>query len=127
ASGNSTVLPPPGAAGSAEPAHLEPLPSWASPITLEDMKLLVRECRRLMPDVGVQVPPNLADWWDELVAEGATDLGGLSANGDHISPEQAFASRHQGRKRLGPRGYARTERRCACPQYFGADRVWRCV
>ena len=39
-----------------------------------------------MPDVGIQIPPNLADWWGELVAAGATDLGGLSANGDHISP-----------------------------------------
>src|SRR4051794_29910290 len=37
------------------------LPDWATPVTLEDMKLLVRECRRLMPDVGIQVPPNLAD------------------------------------------------------------------
>ena len=50
------------------------------------MRALVRECRRLMPDVGVQIPPNLSDWWLPLVEEGATDLGGLSANGDHISP-----------------------------------------
>ena len=42
-----------------------------------------------MPDVGIQIPPNLADWWVELVEAGATDLGGLSANGDHISPEHA--------------------------------------
>ncbi len=82
------------------------------------MKLLVRECRRLMPEVGIQIPPNLADWWDELVAEGATDLGGLSANGDHISPEHAFPSPHQVRKRLQPRGYALTERLCAYPQYL---------
>ena len=64
------------------------------------------------------MPPNLADWWDELVAEGATDLGGLSANGDHISPEQAFPSPHQVRKRLQPQGYALTERLCAYPQYL---------
>ena len=82
------------------------------------MKLLVRECRRLMPEVGIQVPPNLADWWDELVEEGATDLGGLSANGDHISPEHAFPSPHQVRKRLQPQGYALTERLCAYPQYL---------
>ena len=43
------------------------------------MKRLIAETRRLMPDVGIQVPPNLADWWGELVAAGATDLGGLSA------------------------------------------------
>src|SRR3954453_1560133 len=32
------------------------LPAWATPIGLDDMKVLVRECRRLMPDVGVQIP-----------------------------------------------------------------------
>jgi FO synthase len=94
------------------------LPSWATPITLDDMKRLVAETRRLMPDVGIQVPPNLSDWWDELVAAGATDLGGLSANGDHISPEHAFPSPHEVRKRLKPQGYALTERLCAYPQYL---------
>ncbi len=95
------------------------LPDWASPITLEDMKRLVRECRRLLPDVGIQVPPNLSDWWIDLVREGATDLGGLSANGDHISPEHPFPSPHETRKRLAPEGYALTERLCAYPQYLG--------
>jgi FO synthase len=98
------------------------LPEWATPIGLEDMKRLVRETRRLMPDVGIQIPPNLADWWDELVEEGATDLGGLSANGDHISPEHAFPSPHQVRKRLQPKGYALTERLCAYPSYL--DPQW---
>ena len=77
-----------------------PLPDWACPVSIEDMKRLIAETRRLMPDVGIQIPPNLADWWGELVAAGATDLGGLSANGDHISPEHPFPSPHQVRKRL---------------------------
>ena len=59
------------------------------------MRALVRESQRLMPDVGVQIPPNLSDWWLPLVEEGATDLGGLSANGDHISPEHPFPSPHR--------------------------------
>jgi FO synthase len=99
----------------------EPMPGWASEVTVEEMKRLISECRRLMPDVGVQIPPNLADWWDELVEAGATDLGGLSANGDHISPEHAFPSPHQVRKRLQPRGYALTERLCAYPQYLDPE------
>src|SRR2546423_6513542 len=41
-------------------------PRWATPIMLDDMKRLVRETRRLMPDVGIQVPPNLSDWWPDL-------------------------------------------------------------
>ncbi|HYN49803.1 MAG TPA: 5-amino-6-(D-ribitylamino)uracil--L-tyrosine 4-hydroxyphenyl transferase CofH, partial [Thermoleophilaceae bacterium] len=86
-----------------------------------DMRALVRECRRLMPDVGVQIPPNLSDWWLPLIEEGATDLGGLSANGDHISPEHPFPSVHRMRKELAPRGYALTERLCVYPQYMDPD------
>jgi FO synthase len=97
------------------------LPEWATPISVDAMKQLIREARRLMPDVGVQVPPNLADWWPELVEAGATDLGGLSSNGDHISPEEPFPSPHQVRKELAPRGYALTERLCAYPQYLDPE------
>jgi len=98
-----------------------PLPTWANPVGVEEIKRLIGECRRLMPDVGVQVPPNLSDWWPELVEAGATDLGGLSANGDHISPEEPFPSPHQVRKELAPRGYALTERLCVYPQYMDPE------
>jgi FO synthase len=106
-----------------------PLPEWAlsredggaGPIEIEDMKRLIAETRRLMPDVGIQVPPNLADWWGELVAAGATDLGGLSANGDHISPEHPFPSPHQVRKALQEDGYALTERLCVYPRYIDPE------
>jgi FO synthase len=98
-----------------------PLPDWAEPVDLAEIKRLISECKRLMPDVGVQVPPNLSDWWPELVEAGATDLGGLSANGDHISPEEPFPSPHQVRKELAPRGYALTERLCVYPQYMDMD------
>jgi FO synthase len=98
-----------------------PLPTWASPVGIEEIKRLIGECKRLMPDVGVQVPPNLSEWWPELVEAGATDLGGLSANGDHISPEEPFPSPHQVRKELAPRGYALTERLCVYPQYMDPE------
>jgi FO synthase len=97
------------------------LPAWASSVGVEDIKRLILECKRLMPDVGVQVPPNLSDAWDELVEAGATDLGGLSANGDHISPEHAFPSPHEVRKNLAPKGYALTERLCVYPQYMDPE------
>jgi FO synthase len=107
--------------GDERPATELPLPDWASPVSIEEMKRLIAECGRLMPEVGIQVPPNLAEWWPELVEEGATDLGGLSANGDHISPAEAFPSPHQARKELAPRGYALTERLCAYPQYLDPE------
>jgi FO synthase len=101
--------------------HLE-APSWSSRVTIEDMKRLVMEARRLMPGVGIQVPPNLSDWWPELVRAGASDLGGLSANGDHISPEHPFPSPNQVRKRLQAEGLALTERLCVYPEYI--EREW---
>jgi FO synthase len=104
-----------------------PLPDWACPVTIEDMKRLISQTRRVMPDVGIQIPPNLADWWGELVAAGATDLGGLSANGDHISPEHPFPSPHQVRKRLQADGYALTERLCVYPEYIDPDWISRGV
>ena len=97
------------------------LPDWACPVSIEELKDLIRQTARLMPEVGVQVPPNLSDWWAELVEAGATDLGGLSANGDHISPEHPFPSPHQVRKELQSLGYALTERLCVYPQYMNAD------
>jgi FO synthase len=114
-----------GVGESAENAPLRrpqlPLPEWACPVSIEEMKRLIAQTRRLMPDVGIQIPPNLADWWGELVAAGATDLGGLSANGDHISPEHPFPSPHQVRKELQRDGYALTERLCVYPRYIDPE------
>jgi FO synthase len=96
-------------------------PGWACEVTIEDMKRLVAQARALMPEIGIQVPPNLSDWWVELVRAGATDLGGLSANGDHISPEHPFPSPTQVRKRLHAEGLALTERLCVYPEYIDPD------
>src|SRR3954453_8989234 len=93
------------------------LPPWADVVTLDDMRVLVRACQELMPGVGIQIPPNLSDWWLPLVDDGATDLGGLSANGDHISPEHPFPSVHEMRKRLPP---GRQAARAARPGARGA-------
>jgi FO synthase len=98
-------------------------PSWGCKVTIEDMKELVAEARRLLPGVGIQVPPNLSDWWSGLVGAGATDLGGLSANGDHISPEHPFPSPAQVRRRLQREGFALTERLCVYPEYIDSDWV----
>jgi FO synthase len=98
-------------------------PAWANEVTIADMKRLIAEARRLMPEVGIQIPPNLADWWPELVRAGATDLGGLSANGDHISPEHPFPSPSQVRTRLAGEGFALSERLCVYPQYI--DETWQ--
>ena len=91
------------------------------------MKRLIGEARRLMPDIGIQVPPNLSDWWPELVAAGATDLGGLSANGDHISPEHPFPSPPRCASGWRGDGYALSERLCVYPEYIDPEWVSRPV
>ena len=102
-------------------------PAWACEVTVEDLGRLIGEVRRLMPGVGIQVPPNLSDWWIELVRAGATDLGGLSANGDHISPEHPFPSPSEVRKRLRVDGLALSERLCVYPEYIDPEWVSRPV
>jgi FO synthase len=96
-------------------------PSWACPVTVEDMQRLVARAGELLPGVGIQVPPNLSDWWIELVRAGATDLGGLSANGDHISPEHPFPSPAATRKRMQAEGWALAERLCVYPEYIDPE------
>src|SRR3954454_22444379 len=46
-----------------EPDPVVKLPPWADEVTLDDMRVLVRACQELMPGVGIQIPPNLSDWW----------------------------------------------------------------
>ena len=98
-----------------------PLPQWACPVEIADLERLIAEARRLMPDVGIQVPPNLSDWWPQLVAAGASDLGGLSANGDHISPEHPFPAPRQVSRTLQRDGYALSERLCVYPRYIDPE------
>ena len=99
-----------------------PLPEWACEVTIDDVAQLIAAARELLPGVGIQVPPNLSEHWPALVAAGASDLGGLSANGDHISPEHPFPSPHQVRRRLAQDGIALTERLCVYSSYI--DQEW---
>ncbi len=95
------------------------LPAWANPLTISELQELVAIARELFDDtVGIQVPPNLSEFWPALVAAGATDLGGLSANGDHISPEHPFPSPKQVSARMAEDGIAVRERLCAYPQFL---------
>jgi len=67
--------------------------------SLEDMRETVQLARALLPEsIVIQVPPNLlggddshrGDPWLQLVRDGARDLGGVSANGDSVSPEKPW-------------------------------------
>ena len=84
----------------------------------ETMREAVRTARRVLPaSITVQVPPNLlagaatatADWAD-LLDEGARDLGGVSVNGDSVSPRHAWPAIATLESTVRARGYRPMER-----------------
>ncbi|MEA2647320.1 MAG: synthase [Chloroflexota bacterium] len=82
------------------------------------MREAVRVARAVLPaGVRVQVPPNLlagattatADWAD-LLDEGARDLGGISLNGDSVSPGHPWPAISELERTISARGYRPMER-----------------
>lgn len=57
--------------------------------SLQQMVDVVKAARKIMPDIHVQVPPNLnSETWPALVSAGVSDLGGISpTTKDYINPE----------------------------------------
>ncbi len=94
-------VPKPGTPMAAQPA--------ADTATMVDT---VRMAREILPaSVAVQVPPNLLDGgFEPLVAAGAHDLGGVSANGDSVSPARPWEPVTVMRRRAADIGYALDER-----------------
>ena len=84
-------------------------PGWASPVGIEDMKRLIAETRRLMPGIGIQVPPNL-DWWSGRRGRHRPRRP-VRQRRPHL-PEHLFPSPHQVRRRLAEDGVALAERLC---------------
>jgi 7,8-didemethyl-8-hydroxy-5-deazariboflavin synthase CofH subunit/7,8-didemethyl-8-hydroxy-5-deazariboflavin synthase CofG subunit len=90
------------------------------------MREAVRAARRILPPaVHVQVPPNLlagaptatADWAD-LLDEGARDLGGISVNGDSVSPAHPWPAIGELEATVRRHGYRPMER---LPLYAETD------
>ncbi|HXA41790.1 MAG TPA: 7,8-didemethyl-8-hydroxy-5-deazariboflavin synthase subunit CofH [Candidatus Solibacter sp.] len=94
------------------PMASQPAPDAAT------MAEAVRDARCILPpEVKVQVPPNLlagaptatADWTD-LLDEGARDLGGISVNGDSVSPRHRWPAVESLASAVSARGYRPMER-----------------
>jgi 7,8-didemethyl-8-hydroxy-5-deazariboflavin synthase CofH subunit/7,8-didemethyl-8-hydroxy-5-deazariboflavin synthase CofG subunit len=88
--------------------------------TLDEMIDTVRIARAILPDsITIQVPPNLLDdGWLALVDAGARDLGGVSANGDSVSPSLPWEPVEQMRAKAATIGFAVHER---LPVYAQVD------
>jgi len=66
-----------------------PMSTWPEPPP-EEMAWTVRQARRLLPGVPIQVPPNLNQDLAPLLKGGARDLGGISPDPDWINPARAW-------------------------------------
>ena len=78
-------------------------PRWASEVTLDDMKRLVADARRLMPDVGIQIPPNLSDWWVDLVEAGRPTSAGSRPTATTSRPSTPSRARTRSESASRPR------------------------
>lgn len=103
------------------------LPKLGTPMALAEappfsmMKEAVRAARALLPaEIAIQVPPNLTSP-KELIALGASDLGGISERTiDYINPEAPWPTEEELRTRIAP--YALRERLPIYPQFI--QRRW---
>ncbi len=72
----------------------------------EEMRDVVQLARAILPpEVTVQIPPNIAARFVELVEAGARDLGGVSPDGDRINPRERWLAPKTYAKALATRGY----------------------
>lgn len=61
------------------------------PPRFEELREAVEMARDILPEeVVVQIPPNIAPRFVELVEAGARDLGGISPDGDRINPRERW-------------------------------------
>ena len=101
-----------------------PMAEFEAP-TPEVVRAAVELAREILPEeVTIQVPPNLNfNSWPELVAAGARDLGGISVDGDSVSPTHAWPGEEELGAKARSLGY-RLQERLPVYQESQADLRW---
>jgi 7,8-didemethyl-8-hydroxy-5-deazariboflavin synthase len=106
---------------------LQPYSPGSSEIRVSDafdlvqLPQVVTLARSILPkDIAIQIPPNLVDRPDLLLAcldAGATDLGGIGPH-DEVNPDYPHPTVAQLQSQLQPHGWQLTPRLPLYPQYF---------
>ncbi|MBI4496107.1 MAG: 5-amino-6-(D-ribitylamino)uracil--L-tyrosine 4-hydroxyphenyl transferase CofH, partial [Deltaproteobacteria bacterium] len=92
-----------------QPLPGTPMLAWSEP-SQEEMAWTVRLARRILPDVPIQVPPNLNPDLAPLLKAGARDLGGISPEPDQINLDQPWPSANELEKKVASLGLHFRER-----------------
>ena len=99
-----------------------PMAGKASPSADELLKTVVG-ARRLMPEMNLQVPPNLVRDLSPFLQAGANDLGGISSvTHDFINPDNPWPSVAELRAAIGRAGSVPRERLPIYPRYARDER-----
>lgn len=103
----------------------------AQEISIEEIKEMIQLCKESIPDVSLQIPPNLNPKWTELLVLGVNDLGGISKNGDLINPENPWPSLIEIARILEKQNYCLRKRLPIYPSYYQrgwySERVGRAI
>ncbi len=62
----------------------------AQRVSVKELKEIIDIAREALPEVSLQIPPNLNSDWPELLRLGADDLGGISKEADLVNPERPW-------------------------------------
>ena len=77
-----------------------------APPSFEELRDTVQLAREILPpEVCVQIPPNIALRFVELIEAGAGDLGGVSPDGDRINPQERWLAPKIYAEALAARGF----------------------
>jgi len=94
-----------------------PMATYAGPSEGE-LLATVAMARRLMPEMNIQVPPNLVRDLNQFLLTGANDLGGISSvTPDFVNPEQPWPSVAELRAAVERAGFVPRERLPIYPRY----------
>ncbi|MEM2878511.1 MAG: 7,8-didemethyl-8-hydroxy-5-deazariboflavin synthase subunit CofG [Candidatus Hadarchaeales archaeon] len=97
------------------------------PPPFPDVMEVVKMAREILPDVGVQIPPNLVDDVCTFLSAGANDLGGISSlTPDFINPEKPWPPIESLRERVKGAGFFPRERLPIYPRFTMDPKFMSC-
>jgi len=90
----------------------------AQSISLKEYAELVKVCKQTMPGVHLQVPPNLANNWSDLLEIGFDDLGGIGFDEDLVNPGYPWPSIDSLKNKMKENGYVLKKRLPIYPEFI---------
>lgn len=87
-------------------------------ITAEELRELIITAREELPDISMQIPPNLNSNWADLLELGFNDIGGISNEADVINSENPWPAINEITETLKQRGYQLRKRLPIYRKYY---------